>query len=82
MQPEVREDAGGKRFFRLYLGGAHVASLRVKGKVRAREGRKQASESPRLAWGKEDEAAALGAPCSRGILTTVSALGQSSVSPV
>lgn len=57
-------------------------SLRVKGKVRAREGRKQASESPRLAWGKEDEAAALGAPCSRGILTTVSALGQSSVSPV
>lgn len=57
-------------------------SLRVKGKVRAHEGRKQASESPRLAWGKEDEAAALGAPCSRGILTAVSALGQSSVSPV
>lgn len=57
-------------------------SLRVKGKARACEGREQPSESPGLAWGKEDKLPLRGAPCSRRILTTVSALGQSAVSPV
>lgn len=41
-------------------------SLRVKRKVRACEGRKQPRESPRLAWGKEDEPAAPGRPARGG----------------
>lgn len=46
------------------LGGAHVGcSLRVKGEVRACEGRKQPWESSSPALGREDTAAALGVPC-------------------
>lgn len=64
-QPKVREDAGGKVPFTLARSSCGC-SLRVKGKVRACERRKQPSESPRLAWGKEDEAAAPGRPARGG----------------
>ena len=59
------QDAGGKVPFTLARSSCGC-SLRVKGKVRACERRKQPSESPRLAWGKEDEAAAPGRPARGG----------------
>lgn len=71
---KVREGAGGKKCFTVHTGrSSHGFSLRVKGSQACEEG--NLVESTSLAWGKEDEAAASGAPCSRRILTTVSALG-------
>lgn len=66
-QPKVKRGCWREEVLPFTLARSSCGcSLRVKGKVRACEGRKQPPESPCLAWGKEDEATAPGRPARGG----------------